>query len=143
MAVDQPQRMATDLPNQFLEMPIGERPCFDFLDQVHGDIDRAGFLFLLEGQMPAGLGAAGTLELAQGSFQKRAELGDMAEGGSAEARMAVLRQRKTLHVLRSIYTYLITQAKKRTRGKKFYWSRESSLGINQEPQKDEAKFAGT
>ena len=73
-------------------------PLFDLGDQIHGDIDRAGGAFLFECEMPARPSTARAVELAEVAFQKRAELTDLGQGGSAAAGIAVLRKLSCLHV---------------------------------------------
>ena len=83
MVADQRPRVAGDLANEFLEVAVVLRPCLDLGDQVHGHIERAGAALLFEGQVPAGLGAAGAFEGREAAFDERTELGDLAQGRRA------------------------------------------------------------
>jgi hypothetical protein len=70
---------------------------------------------LLEGQVPAGLGAAWAFELAKGTFEERADLGYLTEGSSTGLGVPVGKGR--FHI--SKVTYLLnTPNKKRCPKKK-------------------------
>ncbi len=98
MLVNHAQRVTGHFPDESLELSVVEVPCFDFGHQVHRDIDGAGFLFLFERQMPAGLGATGPGELAEGAFEEGADLGDAAQGGGAQELMAIFGGQETFHL---------------------------------------------
>jgi len=81
--VNERSGVASDLANEFLEGPVVQCPCFDLGDQIHRHIERARAALLLEGQVPAGLGAASSFEGRKAAFDKRAQLGDLAQSGIA------------------------------------------------------------
>lgn len=70
---------------------------FDFGDQFPGHIERARASLLLEGQVPAWLGAAGPFEGREAAFQEGADLSDLAQGGLAPLGVPVGKDRAGVH----------------------------------------------
>jgi hypothetical protein len=103
-----------DFPNEFFELLVGLCPLFDFRDQVHGDVDGAGLGFLLESQVPAGGGATGSLEGAEGTLQEGAYLAKAMQGSLAPSGMPVVGDGHGFHI-GSIKAYCIWQAKNSVR----------------------------
>ena len=78
----------------------------DIADQVHGHIDGASAALLFEGQVPAWLGAAGALELAEGPFEKGADSGELAQGGVTGLGVPVGRSRFRFHINKLQYLFI-------------------------------------
>ncbi len=81
--------MAGHLADELFEVAIIEGPLFNGADQFHRHIERAGGAVLLEGQMPAGLGTARSLEGREAAFQEGAQLSDLAQSGLAGTGVSV------------------------------------------------------
>ena len=94
-------RVACDLADESFEMAIVSGPLFDGGDQFHRHIERAGAASLLEGQVPAGLGAARTFEVREAAFQEGANLGNLAQARLTRTGMPVGSDRAGVHGQRS------------------------------------------
>lgn len=70
---------------------------FDGGDQFHRHIKRASAAALLEGQVPAGLGAAGPFEGREAAFNEGPELSDLAEAGRARLGVPVRNDHVGVH----------------------------------------------
>jgi hypothetical protein len=116
VASDQRQGVAGDLPNDFLQLFVGPRPCFDLLHQIHGHIDGVSFTLLFEGQLPAGSGATRPFNRAKGTFEEGADLGQTAQGGLASLSVPVGDHWVVFHVTK--YRGLVNKARKKVCPKK-------------------------
>jgi len=95
--VKQSAGVAGDLANERFEVAIISSPLFDGGDQFHGHIEGACAAPLLEGQVPAWLGAAGPFEGREAAFQEGADLGDLAQGRLARVGVPVGSDRAGVH----------------------------------------------
>lgn len=71
---------------------------FDGGDQFHRHIERARAAPLFEGQVPAGLGAAGPFKGREAAFEEGAESSDLAQGRRAGVGVPVRNDRAGVHV---------------------------------------------
>ena len=97
--MDEGPGVASDLTDESFETAIVEGPWFDFGDQFHGHVERAGTAPLLEGQMPAWLSAAGSFEGREAAFQEGADSSDLAQGRGARPGVPVGSNRAGVHGL--------------------------------------------
>jgi hypothetical protein len=95
--VDEGAGVARHLPNEAFELAIVVCPLFDFRDQRHRHIERAGAAARLEGQVPAGLGTARSFKGRETAFEERTDLRDLAEGRRARAGVSVGQGRGGVH----------------------------------------------
>jgi len=87
------------LANESFELAIVSGPLLDFGDQFPGHVERARAALLLEGQVPAWLGAAGPFEGREAAFQEGADLSDLAQGRLARVGVPVGKDRAGVHGL--------------------------------------------
>ena len=111
MAADQGQGGTGDFADELLEALVVLGPCFDFRDQLQGHIDGAGAALLFEGQVPAGLRAAGAGKGAEAAFDEGADLSDLAQGTLPSAGVPVLDVGTRFHIGKLQYLLLNARRK--------------------------------
>jgi hypothetical protein len=87
-----------DGSNELSQALIVRSPYLCFRYQFQRDVDGRGPSFLLEGEMPAGLGAPGAFKRTQRSFEERANPADLFQGGLPQRRVTIPNEKSVVHV---------------------------------------------